>query len=287
MHGITQLLPPRPVATTMGPLLLGRRLLALATLFAQVAGPSCPAAVLKLSPLPHSFAARDGQHCQLDGSWIIALPAVEALRRPAEMLAAGIQARTGVQIEVLPPSTNKPPRPKTITLHLSSPPASQQQPQAFGATDEGYRPPQCDVVSMYLDQINAPYTMTEAEAEARTGGKHTAFTAAASAGDGQDGATMDNGVGIAKALDIPVYTSIKAALMNGTDTLGVDAVVLIGEHGDYPVDELGRHMYPRKALFEQIAGVMAQTGKVVLGLYPIVTSQYSLTNLYQFYYHIR
>jgi hypothetical protein len=154
-------------------------------------------------------------------------------------------------------------------------------------TDEGYRPPQCDVVSMYLDQINAPYTMTEAEAEARTGGKHTAFTAAASAGDGQDGATMDNGVGIAKALDIPVYTSIKAALMNGTDTLGVDAVVLIGEHGDYPVDELGRHMYPRKALFEQIAGVMAQTGKVVLGLYPIVTSQYSLTNLYQFYYHIR
>ena len=56
------------------------------------------------------------------------------------MLAAGIQARTGVRIEVVPPPTNKkPPRPKTITLHLSSPPASQQQPQAFGATDEGYR----------------------------------------------------------------------------------------------------------------------------------------------------
>ena len=39
-----------------------------------------------------------------------------------------------------------------------------------------------------------------------------------------------------------MYTSIKAALMNGTDTLDVDAVVLIGEHGDYPSDELGRHM---------------------------------------------
>lgn len=28
-------------------------------------------------------------------------------------------------------------------------------------TDEGYRPPQCDVVSMYLDQINEPFTLTE------------------------------------------------------------------------------------------------------------------------------
>jgi hypothetical protein len=128
-------------------LLLPGGLLALATLFecsSQVAGPatssSCPAAVLKLSPLPHSFAARDGQRCQLDGSWVIALPAAGALHRPAEMLAAGIQARTGVRIEVLPPPPNKPPRqPKTITLHLSSPPASQQQSQAFGATDEGYR----------------------------------------------------------------------------------------------------------------------------------------------------
>ena len=40
-------------------------------------------------------------------------------------------------------------------------------------------------------------------------------------------------------------------------------LLFAGEHGDYPVDELGRHMYPRKALFEQIAGVMAMTNKVV------------------------
>jgi len=40
-------------------------------------------------------------------------------------------------------------------------------------------------------------------------------------------------------------------------------VVLIGEHGEYPADELGRHMYPRKHLFEQIAGVFAQSGRSV------------------------
>ena len=40
-------------------------------------------------------------------------------------------------------------------------------------------------------------------------------------------------------------------------------MVLIGEHGEYPADELGRHMYPRKHLFEQIAGVFAQSGRSV------------------------
>jgi hypothetical protein len=125
-------------------------------------------------------------------------------------------------------------------------------------TDEGYRHPQCDVVSMYIDQINAPYTMSQAEAEVAIGTKpgerYKAFTAASSAGVGQHGKTMDNGVAIASASGIPIHSSIKAALMNGTETLDCDAVVLIGEHGDYPVDEMGRHMYPRKALFEQIAG---------------------------------
>ena len=45
--------------------------------------------------------------------------------------------------------------------------------------------------------------------------------------------------------------------------LKLSRVVLIGEHGEYPADELGRHMYPRKHLFEQIAGVFAQSGRSV------------------------
>jgi hypothetical protein len=38
----------------------------------------------------------------------------------------------------------------------------------------------------------------------------------------------------------------------------VDAVLLIGEHGDYPHNERGRHQYPRRYFFEQISGVLAE-----------------------------
>jgi len=60
-----------------------------------------------------------------------------------------------------------------------------------------------------------------------------------------------------------VYQSVRGALTAGEGKeLAVDGVLLIGEHGDYPHDELGRHMYPRRNLFEQICGVFAETGAV-------------------------
>lgn len=55
--------------------------------------------------------------------------------------------------------------------------------------------------------------------------------------------------------------SIRAALAQRRE-LRVDGVLLIGEHGDYPEDELGRQLYPRRALFEQICGVFAECGTV-------------------------
>ena len=54
-----------------------------------------------------------------------------------------------------------------------------------------------------------------------------------------------------------------APLHAGADKLNVDAVLLIGEHGDYPWNERGRHMYPRRYFFEQIAGVFAESGRSV------------------------
>jgi hypothetical protein len=62
---------------------------------------------------------------------------------------------------------------------------------------------------------------------------------------------------------VPIYQSIRAALTLGGSELAVDGVLLIGEHGDYPFDELGRQMYPRRSFFEQIAGVMAEAGRAV------------------------
>src|SRR6185437_15633828 len=40
-------------------------------------------------------------------------------------------------------------------------------------------------------------------------------------------------------------------------------VLLIGEHGDYPTNELGQHMYPRKQFFDQAMAVMRRSNRYV------------------------
>lgn len=49
----------------------------------------------------------------------------------------------------------------------------------------------------------------------------------------------------------------------GGDRLDVDAVLLICEHGDYPVNEFGQILYPRYELFEQIVDVFRKSGRSV------------------------
>src|SRR5688572_19164949 len=66
-----------------------------------------------------------------------------------------------------------------------------------------------------------------------------------------------------KRFGIPVFSSIDQALCLGGKSLAVDAVLLIGEHGDYPRNELGQHMYPRKEFFDQIVAVMRRSGRFV------------------------
>jgi len=71
----------------------------------------------------------------------------------------------------------------------------------------------------------------------------------------------DTGRAVAKRYGIPLYPSIAEALCQGGKELAVDAVLLIGEHGDYPYNELGQHLYPRKEFFDQIAKVVEQSGR--------------------------
>ena len=95
--------------------------------------------------------------------------------------------------------------------------------------DEGFFPPQVEVVSMYLDHV------------------------------------LENDIGqdLAAKHGVPIYPSIRRALHAGGNELGVDAVLLVGEHGDYPWNEAGRHCYPRRYFFEQIAGVFGESGRSV------------------------
>ncbi len=97
------------------------------------------------------------------------------------------------------------------------------------STDEGFLAPEIDIVSIYLDHA----------------------------------LENDIGLDLAKEYGVPVYPSIRRALHAGANELNVDAVLLVGEHGDYPWNERGRHMYPRRYFFEQIAGVFGESGRSV------------------------
>ncbi|MFN0121233.1 MAG: hypothetical protein ACKV2V_12105 [Blastocatellia bacterium] len=60
-----------------------------------------------------------------------------------------------------------------------------------------------------------------------------------------------------------IYPTIAEALTMGGDKLAVDAVLLIGEHGQYPDNEKGQKLYPRYELFRQITDVFRRTGRSV------------------------
>ena len=60
-----------------------------------------------------------------------------------------------------------------------------------------------------------------------------------------------------------IYPTIAEALRLGTDKLAVDAVLLIGEHGDYPDNEKGQKLYPRYEFFEQIVDVFRKDGRAL------------------------
>jgi hypothetical protein len=60
-----------------------------------------------------------------------------------------------------------------------------------------------------------------------------------------------------------VYPSIAQALRCGGDRLVVDAVLIIGEHGNYPNNALGQKLYPRYEFFKQVVDVFRADGRVV------------------------
>ena len=68
---------------------------------------------------------------------------------------------------------------------------------------------------------------------------------------------------MAKRHGIPLCETVRDALTLGTGTLAVDGVLLVGEHGDYPLNELGQKLYPRKELFDGIVAVFQESGRSV------------------------
>jgi len=96
-------------------------------------------------------------------------------------------------------------------------------------TDDGLMDPRVELCSLYIDQVS----------------------------------DADIGLQVAAEAGIPVYPSIVKALTRGEESLAVDGVLLIGEHGDYAWNEKQQQLFPRKYFMEQIAAVMATSHRSV------------------------
>jgi len=68
---------------------------------------------------------------------------------------------------------------------------------------------------------------------------------------------------LAKKHGFTIYDSIAGALTLGTGKLAVAGVLSIGEHGEYPHNDKGQKLYPRRRFFEEIAKVFEQSKRAV------------------------
>ena len=69
---------------------------------------------------------------------------------------------------------------------------------------------------------------------------------------------------LAQTHKFKIHDSITNALTNGTGKrLAVDGVMLVVEHGDYPMAEDGQFWYPKRKMFEEVVEVFDQSKRVV------------------------
>ena len=73
----------------------------------------------------------------------------------------------------------------------------------------------------------------------------------------------DQSLDRAKEFGFSVYPTITEALRCGGDEIAVDAVLLIGEHGDYPHNEMNQVLYPRYEFFKECVKVFEADGRAV------------------------
>lgn len=68
---------------------------------------------------------------------------------------------------------------------------------------------------------------------------------------------------LAKKYNVPIFRTVVDALTLGGDSLAVDGVILVGEHGVYPMNDKDQKMYPRFEMFLKITDVFRQYKKSV------------------------
>jgi hypothetical protein len=96
---------------------------------------------------------------------------------------------------------------------------------------EKHHQPPCQVLGLFVDQLGEP--------------------------------EKDLSRGLAKKHGCTIYPTIREAVTLGGDKLAVDGVLHVVEQGEYPFNEKGQHLYPRKQFFDQIVQVFRRSGRSV------------------------